>query len=70
MNTQSQLNDIKFLYPPLPEQQAIVTHIETETARIYTTIVKIEKEIGLIKEYKTALISEAVTGKIDVRGLA
>jgi len=52
----------------IEEQQSIVTHIETETSRIDKTISKIEQEIRLIQEYKTALISEAVTGKIDVRG--
>jgi len=46
----------------------IVSHIEKETAIINTTIFTIEKEIALVEEYKTALIAEAVTGKIDVRG--
>ncbi len=53
---------------PKKEQQQIVSYIESETAIINTTISKIEKEIALVEEYKTALIAEAVTGKIDVRG--
>ena len=53
--------------PTIQEQKAIVTHIETETAKIEQTITTIEKEIALVEEYKTALIAEAVTGKIDVR---
>ena len=54
--------------PPLPEQSAIVSLIEKETATINKTIATIEKEIALVQEYRTALIAEAVTGKIDVRG--
>lgn len=53
--------------PTLSEQTAIVSHIEKETAIINKTIVTIEKEIALVQEYRTALIAEAVTGKIDVR---
>lgn len=56
------------ILPPLSEQEQIVSHIEKETAIINTTISKIEKELALTEEYKTALIAEAVTGKIDVRG--
>lgn len=48
------------------EQLKIVQHIETETKRIDETIFKIEKEIELLVEYRTALISEVVTGKIKV----
>jgi type I restriction enzyme, S subunit len=44
----------------------IVHHIQTETQRIYTTISKIEKEIELMNEYRTALMSEVVTGKVKV----
>ena len=53
--------------PPIQEQQQIVSHIEKETAIINKTIATIEKEIALVQEYRTALIAEAVTGKIDVR---
>ncbi len=62
------LRDVFFIVPPIKEQQQIVSHIEQETAIINTTISKIEKELALTEEYKTALIAEAVTGKIDVRG--
>jgi type I restriction enzyme S subunit len=53
--------------PPISEQTAIFSHIEAETAIINKTIATIEKEIVLVQEYRTALIAEAVTGKIDVR---
>lgn len=48
------------------EQIGIVHHIETETTRINAKIAKTEKIIALQKEYRTALISEVVTGKIKV----
>ncbi|MEZ4773567.1 MAG: restriction endonuclease subunit S [Bacteroidia bacterium] len=55
---------------PLPEsneeQQAIVRHIETENARIDAKKSKTEKLIDLLTEYRTALISEVVTGKVKV----
>jgi type I restriction enzyme S subunit len=63
-------NDLKTIYtsvPPIQEQKEIVNFIEAELDKINKTISTIEKEIDLVEEYKTALIAEAVTGKIDVR---
>lgn len=62
------LKNAKIPVPPINEQTEIVEYIFKETSTIYTTISTIEKEIALVEEYKTALIAEAVTGKIDVRG--
>ena len=56
-----------FPIPPVSEQTTIVHHIETQCSRIDAIINKLKKQINLFKEYRTALISEAVTGKIDVR---
>lgn len=57
-----------FLIPSidLKEQTAIVHHIENQTTRINAKISKTKKIIALQKEYRTALISEVVTGKIKV----
>jgi len=60
----------KISLPPLPEQQAIVDYLNQETQKIDKTIKKIKAEIELLQEYRTSLISEAVTGKIDVREVA
>lgn len=49
--------------PPVSEQKQIVTQIKTETATIDTAIAKAEREIELIREYKEAMVSEAVMGK-------
>ena len=53
--------------PPLPEQHAIAAFLDKETGRIDTLITKVNTSIETLHEYRTALISAAVTGKIDVR---
>ncbi len=62
-----QFFNVRMICPPLSEQRAIVTEIEEQSQRIDGAISRIEREIELINEYRTALISEVVTGKIDVR---
>lgn len=56
--------------PPLPEQTAIADYLDTETAKVDALIDKVEEAIERLQEYRTALITAAVTGKIDVRGAA
>jgi type I restriction enzyme S subunit len=53
--------------PPVEEQRAITMFLDRETARIDALIAKVRQAIDLLKELRTALISAAVTGKIDVR---
>lgn len=53
--------------PPLPEQTAISTYLDRETAKIDRLVEKIELLISRLQEYRAALITAAVTGKIDVR---
>ena len=55
------------VYPPLEEQKQIIAFLDKETTKIDTLIEKCETAIELLKERRTALISAAVTGKIDVR---
>lgn len=55
--------------PPLEEQNQIFKYIEKESKTIDYTISRTEKEIELIQEYRTRLISDVVTGKIDVRDI-
>jgi type I restriction enzyme S subunit len=62
----SDLSDIKLLVPPHYEQIQIVEYIENELNQIDKLIEKATKQIELIKEYKTSLINEAVSGKIKV----
>lgn len=63
----TKLKDIITIVPPIEEQSQIVRFIEEQRGRIQTVINKTQQEIELLKEYKTALISEVVTGKVDVR---
>jgi restriction endonuclease S subunit len=53
--------------PSYPEQRAIAAFLDRETAQIDAMIEKVRQSIDLLREYRTALISAAVTGKIDVR---
>ncbi len=62
-----QISPYKVFFPPLPEQQAIAAFLDRETAKIDTLSAKVQTAIERLKEYRTALISAAVTGKIDVR---
>ena len=64
------LNSFEIPLPPLPEQQAIAAFLDRETSKIDELVLEVEKAIGLLQERRSALISAAVTGKIDVRGLA
>jgi type I restriction enzyme S subunit len=64
----SKLKNVIMPYPPKEEQTQIVNYIKTETATIDSAIAKAEREIELIKEYKEAMIAEAVMGKIVVSG--
>ena len=54
--------------PPINEQTKIASYIGIYTTKIDTLIEKSNQAITLLKERRTALISAAVTGKIDVRG--
>jgi type I restriction enzyme, S subunit len=53
--------------PPKQEQYLIAAFLDKETVKIDALIVKVQEAIEHLKEYRTALISAAVTGKIDVR---
>ena len=53
--------------PPLQEQRAIAAFLDRETAKIDALVAKVRVAIDRLKELRTALISAAVTGKIDVR---
>ncbi len=67
MINQAQLGNFKFVIPHKKEQEKIVLFIRNETLKIDEVICKAKEEIELLKEYKTALINEVVTGKLDVR---
>ncbi|MFT4869301.1 MAG: type I restriction enzyme S subunit [Colwellia sp.] len=59
--------EFKFPYPPIVEQKEIAEFILNSLEKFNKLSDKLIKKIGILKERKTALISAAVTGKIDVR---
>lgn len=61
------LIDYLVALPSLPEQKTIVEYLDTKTAEIDQMIAHNETQIERLHEYRTALISAVVTGKIDVR---
>jgi len=63
----SKLPMLRLAAPPLAEQRAIVQSVQSETARIDALTMKVHEAIDRLKELRTALVSAAVTGKIDVR---
>lgn len=56
--------------PPDPEQQAIADYLDRETTKIDRMVEKVEAAIERLHEYRSALITAAVTGKIDVRKMS
>lgn len=67
---QNVFEDFSFPIPPMEEQIKIVAYIERQTGKIDKILSTGERIVQLLKEYKASLISQAVTGKIDVRGFA
>jgi type I restriction enzyme S subunit len=62
------LMELPVILPPESEQQSILTFIADQTARFDTLTTEAQRAIDLLQERRTALISAAVTGQIDVRG--
>ena len=62
-----QIGDLVFARPAKNEQQAIATFLDWETAKLDSLITKIQEAIGRLRELRSALVSAAVTGRIDVR---
>ncbi len=56
--------------PPLDVQRRVVADVDQQTAKIDTLIAETERFIELSRERRSALITAAVTGQIDVRGAA
>ena len=61
------IENLSIVVPPLSEQYQIVSYLDEQTQLIDKTISIEERRIELLKEYRQSLISEVVTGKIDVR---
>jgi type I restriction enzyme S subunit len=64
------LQNFPTLVPPSEEQLAIVRAVEAETAGLDSAISRVAREIELLREYRTRLVADVVTGKLDVREAA
>jgi len=62
------LKEILVIIPPKREQKSIIGYINCEKEKIESLITKISHVMEKLREYRSALITAAVTGKIDVRG--
>lgn len=56
--------------PPLEEQERIVRFVENEADKVKIATSRLEHEIELLREYRTRLVADVVTGKLDVRETA
>ena len=61
--------NILFLCPSIKEQESILNWFKKKTINLDQAISRTEREISLMQEYRTRLISDVVTGKIDVRDI-
>jgi type I restriction enzyme S subunit len=68
--TGDKLRKYRFPKPPVAEQREIAAHLESESAKLDNLSAEAQRAIDLLQERRSALISAAVTGKIDVRGWA
>ena len=66
--SRSMLADIELVVPPLAEQKSTSDYLDRVCSGSIRTANRIQDGIARLQEYRTALISAAVTGQIDVRG--
>jgi type I restriction enzyme S subunit len=67
---QGVLKNLWVSMPSVAEQRLIVEHIAAETQPASIAISRLEREIELLREYRTRLVADVVTGKLDVREAA
>jgi len=67
--SQDLIKSLKIICPPIKEQRLIIEYLNSKTKIIDNQLEKTKKSIEFLKDYRTTLISEVVTGKVDVRGI-
>lgn len=68
--TQQAMGSIPIQVPQPSEQKAIIAHLSVATNELVVTTNQIQREIAFIQEFRTRLIADVVTGKLDVRAAA
>jgi len=61
---------VKSIVPPIKEQIDIVAHVEAASRQIQNGLRRARNEIELLREYRTRLVADIVTGRLDVRQAA
>jgi len=67
--SQGHIRRWRILRPPLREQALIVDYLDQISHKWERSTTRLEQRIDLIREYRTRLIADVVTGKLDVRGV-
>lgn len=65
--TKAILKEVQLIIPPLQEQKAIASYLDTQITKIDLAIEKTKQQITYIKEYKTSLINQAICGRIALK---
>ena len=68
--TGEKLRAHRFAWPSAAEQQSIVDHLDSSTAATNRTIDRVSREIELLREFRTRLTADVVTGQLDIRDSA
>jgi restriction endonuclease S subunit len=63
------VRSLRVPFPQRAEQDKILEYVDAATNPIVSAVARAEREIDLIREYRTRLISDVVTGNVDVRGI-
>ena len=66
----TKIGQFQVLLPNVDEQQRILTALKEDTGPANTAISRLEREIDLLRKYRTRLVADVVTGKLDVREAA
>ncbi|MGI8546195.1 MAG: restriction endonuclease subunit S [Gemmatimonadaceae bacterium] len=62
--------DIRVPVPPVEEQHLIMSQLDSDLSGVNIAISRLDREIELLREYRTRLVADVVTGKLDVREAA
>src|SRR5262249_50325835 len=65
---QGVLRNLWVVMPSVHEQEQILAYIDLQTKPVVNQVTRLEHEIELLREYRTRLTADVVTGKLDVRG--
>jgi type I restriction enzyme S subunit len=66
----SDIPDLPIVLPPLREQEVVLALVRQEVSRISTMKEKLTRQIGLLRDYRQALITAAVTGDLELPEVA